>query len=152
MSANGRVLPSQALVKLGDAGDGEVVPVTYEEPWRSLSCITRRVSQDLRRCNRLWHSECNRTGCTSQSERREDVESFCAGMGRLTLMIASLIMSAVYTRQRLANTIKAISRRRDKGREQETKLKTYQGRMGGWRWQPSWRRPMRSSLEAWRLI
>ena len=145
--------PSQALAKRGSGGDGEVVVLTYEEPLRSLSYIRRHVSTSFKTCKCSRRSECDRTWCTSQSDLREDVESFCAGMGRLTLMIASLIMSAEYTRQQLANTMKAVSSRRDKGCDRETTVKTYQGRMGGWRWwQPSWRRRMQSSLEALRLI
>lgn len=113
MSASGRWELPRALAKSGIDGDDEVVGRTYEEPFRSLSCITRRVSQRFKARARSWRWGCNRTCCTSQSGVTRTITTTCAGNGQLTLIIASLIMSAVKTRQQPAKTMEAVPKLRD---------------------------------------
>lgn len=98
MSANGRAQDFRATSERGSDGDDEVRDMTYEEPFLSLSCITRRVSQSFRRERAMLRSGRDQTHHASQFGITRMTKTTCAGNGRLTLMTASLIMSAVKTR------------------------------------------------------
>lgn len=113
-----KAVSHRATSEMGNDGDDEVRIFTYEEPFRSLSCISRHVSPILKSQQRLWSAWYDQTYRLSQSDHHEDDHTKCAGKAQLTLTMASLIMSRVKTRQQPANTIRAVPHRRDNACDQ----------------------------------